>query len=370
MKFIDDYNKDVNWYNKNYFFLGTIIAVGAMFLIEYLVKEDITKLMADNLYLNTILSPLVFGNVMNLIVSAVCIGLVSLFLEKYWGTIRYLVTFLALTVAVAFIVPSLLGLHILKNLEYTTTGLQLSYLVYGVFALAVAEMVFHPKKYLLDKFHSLPAYGVIIVIVAIMCVLLPATYNDDISAYFKEIKFTVFEPLTKNVDTWFSSMVGGVLGIVTSIATLVSGTGYSGGYSSGGGSKRRGKDDTGLTFADIMEKDKQAEAQAQQVSNPAPAPVQTTPNSADIYDNYVTPSAPSTPSGGYASGYTTPSNVINPSTPTSGGDLNSIFSASTSTPTEEKNRVVVGETVKQYSDYNQYINEKMKNLNNKANGNK
>ena len=201
---------------------------------------------------------------------------------------------------------------------------------------------------LLDKIHSLPAYGVIVVIVAIMCVLLPVTFENDYAAYFKEVKFTVFEPFTKNVIYWFSAMVGASIGVITSIATLVSGDGYSGGGYSSGGSKKRGKDDTGLTFADIMEKEKkEAEVQA------APAPE--TPN----VNNYTAP-APSAPAGGYGSGY-----VSTPPASTTG--TTSIFGDATSA---DKDRVVVGETVKQYSDYNQYINEKMKNLNNKAGGNK
>lgn len=361
MKFLDDYNKEVNWYNKNYYFLGTVIVVGVMFLFEYLLKDEIAKFMTDIIYFNVILSPLIFSNIMNLVVSAVCIGLVSLFLEKYWGTIRYLVTMIVLLVAVAFVVPELLVLHIIKNPEIVSSGLQMSTLVYGVFALALVEILFHPKKHLLDKVHSFPAYGVIILIVAIMCVLLPATYNDDMAAYFKEVKFTAFEPLTKNAYYWFSSMVGGVLGIVTAISAVGATGGFGGGYpSGGGGSKKKGKDDTGLTFADIMEKEKEAETPTQSTSTES-----TTPTNTDVYNSYVTPSAPSTPAGGYASGYigTTPPQST---TPANTG-LNSIFSNST---TDNKDRVVVGETVKQYSDYNQYINEKMKNLNNKAGGNK
>lgn len=363
MKFIDDYNKDITWYNKNYYFLGTIIMVAIMFLLEYAVKDQVAEFVAKNAYFGLILAPLSFSNFMNLVVSAACIGLVSLFLEKYWGTIRYLVTIILTLLGVVFVIPTILVTHIALNPEsaLTSAGLQLSSLVYAVFALAAVEIIFHPKKYLLDKLHSLPAYGVILVIVAIMCVLLPATYNNDIAAYFKEVKFTAFEPLTKNAYYWFGAMVGGAVGIVSSVAALVSGgAGFGGGYSSSGGGKRRAKDDTGLTFADIMEKEKkEAEAASAPATTPATTPAPTT---YDAASQYVSTPPPSTPIGGYASGYnTTPT----PTQPASTG-LNSIFGETT----DNKERVVVGETVKQYSDYNQYINEKMKNLNNKAGGNK
>ena len=190
MKFVDDYNKDVNWYNKNYYFLGTIIFVGIIFLMEYAIKEQVAEFMVKIPYFATILSPMLFDNIMNMIVSAACIGLVSLFLEKYWGTIRYLVTAIVTLVVVSYIVPSVLVTYILKNPEaaLVSSGLQLSTLVYAVFALAVVEIVFHPKKHLLDKLHSLPAYGVIILIGAIMCVLLPATF---------ELNPIVFSPILR-----------------------------------------------------------------------------------------------------------------------------------------------------------------------------
>lgn len=355
MKFVDDYKKELKWYNRNYFFLGTIITVGLMFLIYYVIGDIIENLIETNRYLGYLFAPISAQNIQSLVISAVCVLLASLFLEKYWGSIKYFVVFLISLPITSMMVNTIYGLYKLDNPDYALVGLQLSYLVYTLFGFVIVAMIFNLKKYLFDGKHSVLNWILLVLIIAIMCVLFPAEYNN-ILVYIKGVKFGVFSGLLSGVEYIASLISGAILGVLCEIYRLTSGSGNSDNIESSNGKhhkNKKSKDDTGLTFADIMEKDKGTENTATSVSSStvSGATTTSTQSTPSAFESYMASSTRST-----STGYN----------PNRDGDLNSIF-GTTSNNNNNTSRVVVGETVKQYSNYNEYINEKMKNLNTKVN---
>lgn len=356
MKFVDDYKKELKWYNRNYFFLGTIIAVGLMFLIYYVLGATIENLVDSNVYLTYLFAPISFQNVQSLVISAVCVLLASLFLEKYWGSIKYFIVFLISLPITSMMVSIIFTTYSFQNLEYVSEGLQLSYMVYTLFGFVIVGMIFNLKKYLFDGKHSVLNWILLVLIIAIMCVLFPTEYNNDIMAYIKEIKFGAFSGLLKNVYHWSSLIVGAMLSLLCEIFRVTSSSG-NGDYVESNDKhhkNKKSKDDTGLTFADIMEKDKETENTA------------TTLNSNTVSQSTTTSTQSSTPSAFESYMASSTRSTSTGYNPNRDGDLNSIF-GTTSNNNNNTSRVVVGETVKQYSNYNEYINEKMKNLNTKVN---
>lgn len=374
MKLFDDYQKDVKWYNRNYFFAGTIALLGVMFLIQYAIKTDINKLISDNIYWSYLLEDLMFISVESLVVSAICIGIVSLFLEKYWGTFKYLVVVLVLLPILSLTVPTLIATYLLKNPDVESfTGVGVSFLTFALYGFAIVTMLFHLKKYILDGKHSIFNWIVLAIIIVTMCTIFPMEIVDNkIADYLKDIKFTAFENLTKNLINWNSLLVGGVLAILCEVFSLLGGNKGESYYApaTGGKKSKRAKDDTGLTFADIMD-DKQNSS-----INPASSTIDFTPT-IQPQDNFAT-SNPNV-KGGYAANYN--QGVENPgvtnvfqaqnsptnpyTTPIHYDNRNNVPPDENDIP-KENTHVVVGEKVRQYSDYNQYINEKMKLLKDKV----
>lgn len=355
MKFVDDYKKELKWYNRNYFFLGTILTVGLMFLIYYVIGDMIENVIETNRYLAYLFAPISAQNIQGLVISAVCILLASLFLEKYWGSIKYFVVVLISLPITSMMVNTIYGLYKLDNPDYALVGLQLSYLAYTLFGFVIVAMIFNLKKYLFDGKHSVLNWILLVLIIAIMCVLFPAEYKNNILVYMKGVKFGVFSGLLSGVEYIASLVAGAILAVLCEIYRLTSGSGNSDSVEINDRhhKNKKSKDDTGLTFADIMEKDKETEKTATTLSSSTvdrstTTSTQTTPSA---FENYMASSTKST-----STGYN----------PNRDGDLNSIF-GTTSNNNNNTSRVVVGETVKQYSNYNEYINEKMKNLNTKVN---
>lgn len=358
MKFVDDYKKELKWYNRNYFFLGTMLTVGLMFLIYYVIGDMIENVIETNRYLAYLFAPISAQNIQGLVISAVFVFFTSLFLEKYWGSIKYFVVVLISLPITSMMVNTIYGLYKLDNPDYALIGLQLSYLAYTLFGFVIVAMIFNLKKYLFDGKHSVLNWILLVLIIAIMCVLFPVEYKNNVLVYIKGVKFGVFSGLLSGVEYIASLIAGAILVLLCEIYRLTSGSGNNDNVEINDRhhKNKKSKDDTGLTFADIMEKDKETEKTATTLSSSTvdrstTASTQTTPSA---FENYMASSTKST-----STGYN----------PNRDGDLNSIF-GTTSNNNDNTSRVVVGETVKQYSNYNEYINEKMKNLNTKVNKDK
>lgn len=355
MKFVDDYNKELKWYNRNFVFLGTILMVALILLCEFVVKKDVTKLVSENIFVSTALDPFITGSKQKAVVSAVFMLVAGLYLERYWGTIKYVVVSLVLCPIITMLVLQFGVLYILQNptKELAFSGLETSVLPYALFGFVIITTIFHLKKYLFDKTHSIFNWLLLAVIIVTMCTIFPAELVEDkYVEYIKAVKFTTFENLTKNYVNLISISFGAVIAFVCEVFTIGLTAGGSTERVEGGKPKKsKGKKhsggDTGLTFADIMEKEnKEQGVTTEQTATTQENVTPVTNNSAQEYlqqNNYGT---------GVASGF----NTAPPPQPTT----------NTATTSEEPNRIKVGETLKQYSDYNEYINEKMKNLNAKT----
>lgn len=356
MKFVDDYKKELKWYNKNYFFLGTILVVGLMFLMYYVIGDMIENLIETNRYFVYLFAPISAQNIQGLVISAVCIFFASLFLEKYWGSIKYFVVLLISLPITSMMVNTIYGLYKLDNPDYALVGLQLSYLAYTLFGFVIVAMIFNLKKYLFDGKHSVLNWILLVLIIAIMCVLFPAEYNNNVLVYIMGVKFGVFSGLLSGVEYIASLIAGAILTLLCEIYRLTSGSGNNDYVESNDRhhKSKKSKDDTGLTFADIMEKDKETEntTTSTSLANTNQTTTASTQSTPSAFESYMASSTKST-----STGYN----------PNRDGDLNSIFGVTNNNNNNSTSRVVVGETVKQYSNYNEYINEKMKSLNTKVN---
>ena len=354
MKFVDDYNKELKWYNRNWLFLGTLLMVAIILVAEFVFKDDITKFASKNFFVTYSLIPVMTGNAQKAVVSAVFMLLAGLYLERYWGTLKYIFVSVLVCPIVAYLAVSLLTVYALQNpnKELTFNGLETSMWAYAMFGFVIIVTLFHLRKYLFDKKHSVFNWLLLAVIILTMCTVFPVELVEDkYVEYIKGVKFTTFENLTKNYINLIGIGVGGLLALVCEIFSFglsAVGGGYSEGEPKSKG-KKGGSNNSGLTFADIMEKEKEEQqavaAAPLQPETSAFATQEPLNNSAA---NYVQQSQNNFGSG-QASGFNT-----NPQP------------AAPAQTTEEPNRIKVGETLKQYSDYNEYINEKMKNLNAKT----
>ena len=352
MKFVDDYNKELKWYNRNWLFLGTLLMVAVILVAEFVFKDDITKFANKNIFVTYALIPVMTGNAQKAVVSAVFMLLAGLYLERYWGTLKYIFISVLVCPIVAYLSVSILSAYVLQNpnKELAFNGLQSSMWAYAMFGFVCIATLFHLKKYLFDKKHSVFNWLLLAVIILTMCTVFPIELVEDkYVEYIKGVKFTTFENLTKNYTNLIGIGIGGLIALVCEIFSFGL-SAIGGGYSESSKKskdKKGGNDSSGLTFADIMEKEKEEQSSSTSVEAEKSAFAQEQVNNSAA--NYLQQSQ-----NAYGTGQA------------SGFNTNPLPTAPTQTATEEPNRIKVGETLKQYSDYNEYINEKMKNLNAKA----
>jgi len=204
--------KEIKVFNRNYFYLATFLFIGALVLTYFMFEKQIDQILLTNKLYNILLLPFQHADIGHLVGNIISFFVVSLFLERHFGSIKYLLL-------IIFIIPlSSISTFLFSNSFAWVGESGVNYFLYSLFVVIV---IFNFKDYILSKWQNIFTLFIIVAICLLMC------WNGSTSAFTENIseffKFGVFTDLLSNVGHWSSAIMGGAVGLFANIFSLANG---------------------------------------------------------------------------------------------------------------------------------------------------
>jgi len=176
-------DKELNWKNQNYCYATTIFVVIMIFVLSNILSSKIYEILITNSFWNCFLMSL-YPNF-----SMIMFGAVSLYLERKYGSLNYLLVVL-MCLPIANIVNYSFEFLQGSNLGWAgSMGFScMAFLMTGIF---VIDFIFSFKHHLKDKLSLIFPIIIIIICIIFMCINLP----NDITPNFH---FDFFGRLVEN----------------------------------------------------------------------------------------------------------------------------------------------------------------------------
>ncbi len=207
--FFNPKQKEIKWYNRNFYYLATILFIGAMCLTYFMFQNQIGELVEKSKYFNLFFMAFRHGSLGHLIANCFSFFVVSLFLERHFGSIKYLL------LTIVAIPLSSIAVFLFSNSFMWRGESGVNFFMYALF---VTVVIFNFKPYLAQKWQ--PIFTIIII--ALICVLL--CWNGDSSALTTNpaafFKFGRFSSLVGNTAHWASAIMGAGVGLFANIFAL------------------------------------------------------------------------------------------------------------------------------------------------------
>lgn len=93
MKVVDVKQKELRWFNRNYFYITTICLITLFCMCYFFLNSQLAGII-ENKYWNLILSTFKHNSLIHLICNMVFFFIISLFLERHYGSLVYLLIFI------------------------------------------------------------------------------------------------------------------------------------------------------------------------------------------------------------------------------------------------------------------------------------
>ena len=207
--FFNPKQKEINWFNRNYFYLATILFLGAMCLTYFMFQTQIDAIVEKSKYFNLFFMAFRHSNLGHLVGNCVSFFVVSLFLERHFGSFKYL-----LLTALAIPLSSI-SVFLFSNSFSWVGESGVNYFLYAVF---VTIIIFDFKPYLAQKWQPIFTIITIVLICVLMCWCgdLDALTTNT-AAFFKFGRFT---DLVSNTSHWSSAIMGAGVGLFANLFAL------------------------------------------------------------------------------------------------------------------------------------------------------
>ena len=215
MKVIDDNTKELFWWNRNYFFIGTILIVitnitlfgAAGNVWEHSIGKNESDwgaiLNFDNL-IRQFLNSFSHSNWQHVLLNMLCFFVVGLYLERKKGTIELLL----LVAAMAFFTSTAVGANHLRVHWHGFSGVN-----FGFYAYVIVDYFFMLRKETRNDFDLISGAIIIALIYFAMC------FNGGTST----VSFTWYPyDLMYNKGHYSSFCAGAIFGITTQIVKIIS----------------------------------------------------------------------------------------------------------------------------------------------------
>lgn len=198
-------NKKQNWFNRNYCYLATLIIMGALCACFFLLSDKFAAIVATDIRWNAVLEPLRHANLGHLIGNLISFFVVSIFLERHFGSIKYF-----LIVVFSFVPASLATFAFSGSWD----GVGFSVVNYFLFALFACVILFHFKNYFFGKAKWIFPLVILGLLMLLMC------WNGETTSVEGFFKFGVFTSLLDNVGHWSSAIIGLNIAIFAELYSL------------------------------------------------------------------------------------------------------------------------------------------------------
>ena len=181
MKFIDDKHKKLNWWNRNYFYAGTIlfivlcITLNAVLGFGWSLKLFDNTASYDNFKIINFFNGL-FGSMdhsggwQHILLNMLCYAIVSFYLERKYGSINYF----SLTIFICFF-SRMANMLVLQHYNAFTYGF--SSANYALYAIFLIDYLFSFRKSKRNKTNIILGAVLIPIIYFVMC------FNGGVDAF-------------------------------------------------------------------------------------------------------------------------------------------------------------------------------------------
>ena len=226
--FFNPKQQKLNWFNRNFYYAATIVMIALMVLSYFFFQDSLVKICEKSVglsFLSLIFDPLCHSNVGHLIANCLSFFVVSLFLERHFGSIKYLLIIIfassiaSITNDIEWLIEGGLTLEQNPGMGVPSGASLMNFFLYGIFFTVI---IFDFKPYLAQKWQPIFTIIILFVILAMIC------WNGDSSAIISNpkafFKFGRFSALFNSDGTFnnhFYSMVPGfVIGLFANIFAL------------------------------------------------------------------------------------------------------------------------------------------------------
>ena len=211
MKFIDDKNKKLNWYNRNYFYLGSVLFISVCVLIhafwgsstpEVSAEENVWNWINFSNLLQGCLNNVFHADWQHVLLNMLCFAVCGLYIERKTGTFN----FILLTLATIIFDAAFTAGNVLRVSWIGASGVQ--YLLYGYI---IIDYIFSFQRAKKNKTNTILGAVVLAFIYISMC------FNGGTTAF--GFDFYPVDLLTNAGH--FSPMLAGLLiGLIVQISQL------------------------------------------------------------------------------------------------------------------------------------------------------
>lgn len=197
-------HKKLTWYNRNYFYISTLLIIGLLCLSFFVLKDKIEWLVEQSIYWNMFFRAFRHVNLNQLIGCIATFAVVSLFLERHFGSIKYF-AFVMLSV-----IPSSLFTFAFSGCWNWMGFSGVNYFLYAIFLILIT---FDFKNYFIGKARWWFPLFILVVILFMICG--HAELHDK-----AQLQFDWFKDFVENVGHWASFAAGGVVGLIASMFSI------------------------------------------------------------------------------------------------------------------------------------------------------
>jgi len=199
-------NRRLNWFNRNYFYLTTILMVGLLCLCFFVLHDSLEKLVNQNVYWNVVLMALRHRDVGHLVGNLIAFIVVSLFLERHYGSFKY---FGLIVLAVPLSAVSTFAF----SGSWTWAGFSgVNYFMFAVFCLC---LILNFKTYFIGHVRWLFSLFVLALVLFVMC--WNGNFSEWPNVYFS---FGCFTDLIGIISHWAPFACGTLVGLFTRLVTF------------------------------------------------------------------------------------------------------------------------------------------------------
>ncbi len=194
--------KQRNWFNNNYFYATTLFMIGVLCLCFFVFESQIDAIVNENIKLNLLLTWLRHSNIGHLIGNLISFVVVSVFLERHFGSIKYLGLILL------GVIPSHLATF---AFEEGWGGRGFSCINYYLYAIMFIVMIFNFKDYFIGKFRW------IFPVIMIGLIILIMSWAGETQPFSEFFRFSFVKDFYINKGHWPSFIIGIIMGLFANL---------------------------------------------------------------------------------------------------------------------------------------------------------
>lgn len=174
MKFFDDKSKNINWRNRNYFYIGTIIVIVLNILLFVFLGNNFAKDIGGHYVWNGVfdisnmlrsfVDVFVHGNWQHVLLNMLCFSFCGIYMERKLGTINFILLILGF---------SFLAGNITTAARNTVNHYGASGLIYFCYAYIILDYIF---GFIQKKQNN--KTNIILGAIIMLCIYVAMSFND------------------------------------------------------------------------------------------------------------------------------------------------------------------------------------------------